>query len=100
MNRKRLALPALFLLAGTTVPLIANAFPISDQPGHRLLRLAQNQQLSLDQAAARVRKETGGRVLSARTQNRNGRTVHRIKVLMPSGHVKIVRVDAATGEMH
>jgi uncharacterized membrane protein YkoI len=100
MNRKRLALPALFLLAGTAVPLIANAFPFTDQPGHQLLRLAQKNELSLDQAAARVRKETGGRVLSARTQNRNGHTVHRIKVLMPSGHVKIVRVDAATGKMY
>jgi uncharacterized membrane protein YkoI len=100
MNRKRLALPALFLLAGTAAPLIAHALPYTDQPGHQLLRLAQKNELSLEQAAARVRKETGGRVLSARTQNRNGHTVHRIKVLMPSGHVKIVRVDATTGEMY
>ena len=60
---------------------------------------ANSNQLSLDQAAAKVRKETGGRILSARAETKGGRTSYRIKVLLPSGHVRIVRVDAATGEM-
>lgn len=49
---------------------------------------------SLDEAVRRVRAETGGRVLSAETVRRNGHAVHRIKVLLPSGHVRIVHIDA------
>ena len=41
-----------------------------------------------------VQRETGGRVLSADTVNQGGRTVHRIKVLTPSGQVRIVTIDA------
>jgi hypothetical protein len=41
-----------------------------------------------------VRAQTGGRVLSAETINQGGRPVHRIKVLLPSGHVQIVHVNA------
>jgi len=50
--------------------------------------------MSLDQAVSQVRRETGGRILSAKTVSENGRRVHRIKVLMPSGRVKIVRKPA------
>jgi len=50
--------------------------------------------MSLDQAVNQVRRETGGRILSAKTVSENGRRVHRIKVLMPSGRVKIVRKPA------
>ncbi len=50
--------------------------------------------MSLDQAVSQVRQETGGRILSAKTVTENGRRVHRIKVLMPSGRVKIVRKPA------
>jgi len=53
--------------------------------------------VSLDQAVRQVRAQTGGRILSAETINQHGRTVHRIKVLLPSGHVQIVHVDAERG---
>jgi uncharacterized membrane protein YkoI len=53
--------------------------------------------VSLDQAVRQVRAQTGGRVLSAETINRGGRAMHRIKVLLPSGHVQIVHVDAERG---
>jgi len=46
--------------------------------------------ISLDQAVARIQKQTGGRVLRAR---QNG-SVYVIKVLMPSGVVKTFRVNA------
>jgi len=49
---------------------------------------------TLDQAVNQVRKQTGGRILSAKTVNKGGKTFHRIKVLMPSGHVKIIRKPA------
>ncbi len=99
MKFKTLALLILSLFAFAAMAQDADASAYSNQPDNQRLLLTQKHEITLDKAAAKVRKETGGRVLSARSQNRNGRTIHRIKVLMPSGHVKIVRVDAATGEM-
>lgn len=55
--------------------------------------------ISLDEAAARVRKQTGGRVLSADTTSSRNGAVHRIKVLLPSGRVRVYLVDAATAEL-
>jgi hypothetical protein len=50
--------------------------------------------VSLNDAVRQVQRETGGRVLSADTVNQGGRTVHRIKVLTPSGQVRVVVIDA------
>lgn len=50
--------------------------------------------MSLDQAVQRVRRETGGRVLAADTIDQAAGSVHRIKVLLPSGRVRVVIVDA------
>ena len=60
-------------------------------------QVAKREGLSLEQAAARIQRQTGGRILSADVLNRKGRVVYRIKVLMPSGHVRIFRVDAESG---
>lgn len=49
---------------------------------------------SLDQAVAQVRKQTGGRILSAETVQKKGRKVHRIKVLTRDNKVRIIHVDA------
>jgi len=49
---------------------------------------------SLNEAVQQVQQQTGGRVLSAETVNQGGRRVHRIKVLTPSGQVRVVTVDA------
>ncbi|QFY91182.1 ribosome biogenesis GTPase RsgA [Magnetovirga frankeli] len=46
--------------------------------------------MGLDQAVAKVREQTGGRVLSAQTLNR----VHQIRVLTPSGQVRLIRIPA------
>lgn len=62
------------------------------------LQLAQNAGVSLEQAVESVRKRTGGRILSANTQRKGGRTVHRIKVLTDDQRVRIIEVDARTGE--
>lgn len=59
-----------------------------------LLRVTRPQGESLDAAVARIRRQTGGRILSAETVNRHGRRIHRIKVLLPNGHVKIFLVPA------
>ncbi|MHB8534113.1 MAG: PepSY domain-containing protein [Sulfuricaulis sp.] len=53
--------------------------------------------LSLDQAVTRVRRDTGGRVLSAESRDNRGHTVYRIKVLLPNGSVRVVNVDAQSG---
>jgi len=59
--------------------------------------LAAQQQISLDQAIAQVRKQTGGRILSANTSSKGGRKTHNIKVLMPNGVVRVIRVNAGSG---
>ena len=56
--------------------------------------------LSLDEAVARVRSDTGGRVLSAQAREDRGRTTYRIKVLMPNGAVRVISIDAASGEAY
>lgn len=49
--------------------------------------------MTLEQAVSQVQQETGGKVLSASTVRR-GRTSfeHRVKVLTPAGHVRVVTV--------
>jgi uncharacterized membrane protein YkoI len=58
---------------------------------------ARQNGLSLDEAVARVRRDTGGRVLSAESRDDRGRTTYRIKVLLPNGTVRVVNVDAQSG---
>jgi uncharacterized membrane protein YkoI len=55
----------------------------------------QNQPgLTLDQAVRKVQRETGGRILAADAVLSAGGPVYRIKVLLPSGRVKVIQVDA------
>ena len=49
--------------------------------------------MSLDQAVRKVRRETGGRILSAKTIKKEGVWVHRIKVLTPDKRVMIYEID-------
>lgn len=58
-------------------------------------RAAQRDGISLDEAVTRVRRDTGGRVLSA--EARDGR--YRIKVLLPNGAVRVINVDSRSGRM-
>jgi len=53
--------------------------------------------VTLEQAVAQVRRETGGRILQAETVQEQGRRVHRIKVLTPQQSVRTVRIDAGNG---
>lgn len=57
------------------------------------LQASQGKTQSLDAAIQQVRQQTGGRILSATTVNNNGQPVHRIKVLLPSGEVRIFKVN-------
>ncbi len=67
-----------------------------ERPARR--EAAQRGGVSLDEAVARVRRDTGGRVLSAETRENRGRATHRIKVLLRDGSVRVVNVDAQSGE--
>jgi uncharacterized membrane protein YkoI len=65
------------------------------QPLHDRTQLAaQNQYQSLDQAVQQIKQQTGGRILSAKTVGRTGNKKHVIKVLLPSGKVRIFKVNA------
>ncbi len=50
--------------------------------------------ISLDEAVEQVRRETGGRVLSAKTVHQGNALVHRIKVLTPQKQVQIHEIEA------
>ncbi|MCC5811481.1 MAG: PepSY domain-containing protein [Ectothiorhodospiraceae bacterium] len=57
------------------------------------------QAVSLNQAVEMVREQSGGRVLRAETVQQGDRQVHRIRVLVQEGQVRVYRVDAATGRI-
>ena len=84
---KRFAYTLLFILFVAITPQYIQA-----QPGHIYLQLAANSSKNLDAAVQRIKKQTGGRILSAKTVTRNGQTIHHIKVLLPSGKVQIFKV--------
>lgn len=50
--------------------------------------------MSRDEAAARAQQQTGGRVLAVEETQRDGRKVFRVKVLTPSGDVRVVEIVA------
>ena len=64
------------------------------------LMLGVAQAITLSEAVEKVRRETGGQILSAKTEVRSGRQVHVIKVLTPDGRVRIVEISADSVRMH
>lgn len=52
--------------------------------------------ISANEAATRVQQEYGGRILAVETQQQNGQTFYRIKVLTRKGIVKVVRINAGS----
>ena len=48
--------------------------------------------LSLSEAIEQVRRETGGKILSAKTKMDGNREVHRIKVLTKDGKVRTIEI--------
>jgi uncharacterized membrane protein YkoI len=91
--RGKLIIPALILLMLLTSGMshvIASPLIMPD----KLTQLAARESVTLDEAVARVKKQTRGRILTAETTERKGKTVHRIKVLLPNGSVRVMYVDA------
>jgi uncharacterized membrane protein YkoI len=68
----------------------AEFFDKIDQP----TRFAAPAAISLEQAADKVRRETGGRVLSATPSEQGGRRGYSVRVLLDGKRVKKVFVDA------
>ena len=97
----RLVLTALALAAAAIVPLRADALEpaansVAQQvqfEGEPLLRVAQQNGMSLSEAIESVRSRTGGRIVSAETKIQGGREVHYIKVLTKDGKVRTHKVN-------
>jgi hypothetical protein len=84
-HRRRFAtVPRLLILALLLAAGAASA--------HAQKSKAPKQPLTLEQAVAKVQKQTGGKVLAADTQRRGHTIEYRIKVLTPKGHVRVVPV--------
>ncbi len=87
---------ALLLVATALVAVGAPSAAFAADGGHYFIarRGGGEAGASLNEAVQQVQRETGGRVLSADTVNQGGRAVHRIKVLTPSGQVRVLTIDA------
>ena len=57
------------------------------------LQAAQKEGMTLEQAAAMVRQQTGGTILAAEPRTVNGKLMYRIKVLTKQRHVRSVWID-------
>lgn len=57
------------------------------------MQIAQNGDMTLAQAVESVRRQTGGRIISAETRRKGGREVHHIKVLTKDGKVKTHKIQ-------
>jgi len=55
------------------------------------------QVLTLDEAVAKVQRDTGGTILSAEPRHVGRNVEFRIKVLTPQGHVRVISVPADAG---
>ena len=62
----------------------------ASRPDHRI---AQSNGLSLSQATEQVRRQTGGKILSATTKVSGSREVHHIKVLTDDGKVRTHKIQ-------
>ncbi|MEE8482479.1 MAG: hypothetical protein V3S12_03920 [Acidiferrobacterales bacterium] len=92
MLRQRL-FTTLIVIITTLLPIPATAeYFIAQRPP---LVLAKSSGMSLEQAAAKVRRQTGGRILSASVSRRGNQKIYRIKVLLPSGNIRVITINAS-----
>lgn len=89
------------------LPITANAFQRGDVPSgltahfedgtalsdNRAAQKSNGGGVSLSEAIEQVRRDTGGRILSAETKVNGNREVHHIKVLTKDGKVKTYRIQ-------
>ena len=72
----------LLVIAGLAVAVLVTAIPVVAAP------------MTLQDAIAKVERETGAKVLSAETKGGARQKVYRIKVLTRDGQVKVIDVPA------
>ncbi len=90
----------LFSMLALCASSTASAMPVAGNPGEPLPQAvsivgdAFADKVTLEEAVRRVRKQYGGRIVSAETRGRSGNRVHVIKVLTDSGRVHTVRINA------
>ena len=65
--------------------------------GHWLRRCTRSSRVSPDEAAAIAARIGHGRVLAVEKSSSGGREVYRVKVLTPNGEVRVILIDAETG---
>ena len=82
----------IFCVAAVATPVHAT---ITDLGGvlTSYILIVQTKARSEDDAAKSVREKTGGRVLGVETAASGGKTVYLVKVLLPSGTVRVVEVS-------
>jgi uncharacterized membrane protein YkoI len=85
-----------FILAISLAMLIPLAPTSAAERDHIILAQAA---LTAEDAAELVRARVGGRVLSVKPIQSDGRLVYRVKVLTRKGAIRIFYVDANTGDM-
>lgn len=89
MQSLRLTLLFLFLVC------VPAAHAIMFNSGNLLIAhvlLVQTPAANEDEAAKSVREKTGGRVLNVESAKKAGTTIYLVKVLLPSGTVRVVEV--------
>lgn len=97
MNRLAVAVLLAFNIGLQATAVQAGPFVRHAGEQRSALYLAANG-FTLEQAAAKVRKQSRGKLLSAEEQQRdNGGRVYRIKVLKPGGIVKVIYIDPVSG---
>jgi uncharacterized membrane protein YkoI len=95
----RILSAALLLAAGTaqalsTAPAEHGSGLVAGAGESQVTEAVARDRVTLEQAVRRVRKQYGGRIISAETRGKGDRRVHVIKVLTDDGHVRTVRIPA------
>lgn len=75
---------------------LAICAPVAGQAQQQPLVIAQSNCKSLSDAVEQVRRQYGGRIVSAKTRVSGKRETHEVKVLTEDGTVKTVRVPGCT----
>lgn len=88
---------ALPVLAAGAWPLAVHADDDDHERARRLLRSGEIRPLS--EILSNVERSVGGRVLDVDFERDDGRYVYELKMVMPSGRVREVTVDAATARI-
>lgn len=86
-------------LMGGPVAVAQPLMAAADRTSAGKMLLAQNGQLTLEQAVAKAKAKYKGKVLSASRIDSQGPLVYRIKMLSPDSRVHIVYVDANNGDV-